>query len=170
MDRDWTLKLQAYADGELSAREASGIEAKLAGDPEAQKLLRELKMTDEALAGFERELKAPESREFYWSKIERAIQTQRNTTRGAEGVWRVSAWWRLVMPGAAVAGLALAISFVALQSRRQEDFKMQPAESTLADSGAMTYRDYSAGATFGLAVCTLPKRSLQTTGSKSKVG
>src|SRR6266513_3336151 len=76
MKQELQLKLQAYLDGELpdgEAREAAGL---LAQDAEARALLAELKKTRAALAGFETDIKLPESREFYWSKIEREIQRQ----------------------------------------------------------------------------------------------
>ena len=46
----------------------------LARDREAAALLEELRNTRAALAGFEAEVRLPESREFFWSKIEREIQ------------------------------------------------------------------------------------------------
>ncbi len=73
MNREFELKLQAYLDGELGAREARQVEAQVSTDAEAQGLLAELRMTAGALRGNEPDYKLPENREFYWGKIERAI-------------------------------------------------------------------------------------------------
>src|SRR5512138_813224 len=70
------LKLQAYLDGELPEAEARRMTDRLAQDPEAAALLTELRQTTEAVAAFEKEVRLPESREFYWSKIQREIQRQ----------------------------------------------------------------------------------------------
>ena len=76
MKQELQLKLQAYLDGELPDGEAREAADLLAQDAEARALLAELKNTRAALAGFEADIKLPESREFYWSKIEREIQRQ----------------------------------------------------------------------------------------------
>jgi len=74
MNEEFQLKLQAYLDGELSKKETREVETWLASDKEAQLLLAELKTTNRALSIFEQELKLPESREFFWSKIQREIR------------------------------------------------------------------------------------------------
>ena len=74
MDYNAQLKLQAFLDGELPEAEASEVANWLARDREAAALLEELRNTRSALAGFEAEVRLPESREFFWSKIEREIQ------------------------------------------------------------------------------------------------
>ena len=74
MDHDAQLKLQAFLDGELPEAEASEVANWLARDREAAALLEELRNTRGALAGFEAEIQLPESREFFWSKVQREIQ------------------------------------------------------------------------------------------------
>ena len=71
MNQDRELQIQAFVDGELSARQARKVEEWLATDAEAQALLRELQATKAALAQNEPQLTLPETREFYWSKIQR---------------------------------------------------------------------------------------------------
>src|SRR6266702_2258506 len=73
MDYDAQLKLQAYLDGELPEAEARAVATWLARDREAVALLAELRATRKALAGFEAGIRLPESGEFFWSKIQRAI-------------------------------------------------------------------------------------------------
>src|SRR5271165_4304682 len=70
------LKLQAHLDGELSAAETGALKTLLGGDAEARVLLEELRHTKAALAGHEAGTKLPESREFFWSKIQREIERQ----------------------------------------------------------------------------------------------
>ena len=64
MKQDLQFKLQAYLDGELSSSEAKAVAASVAQDVETRALLAELTNTRNALAGFESEIKLPESREF----------------------------------------------------------------------------------------------------------
>src|SRR4051812_42266364 len=92
MNQDLELTIQALLDGELSSREAGQLERLLATDAEARALCAELKMTKTVLAGNEPELKLPETREFYWSKIQRQIEH----AEVAEPVARTPFWltWR----------------------------------------------------------------------------
>ena len=73
MKHELELKLQAHLDGELTGREATEIAALLEHDREAAALFGELRNIKTALTGNELEIKLPETREFYWSKIEREI-------------------------------------------------------------------------------------------------
>src|SRR5258707_14151177 len=76
MNQELQLKLQAYLDGELPDGEAAEARELIARDGEAQALVAELANTSAALAGHEAEGKLPETREFYWSKIQREIARQ----------------------------------------------------------------------------------------------
>ncbi len=109
MKPDWELKLQAYLDGELSERQARRVAAWLANDTQAQQLAAELRHTKTLLGENLPEAHLPESREFYWSKIERAIQrAEASPERAAFNPWRL--WQRYVAP---LAGLAL-VAFLAV--------------------------------------------------------
>ena len=74
MDLETQLKVQAYLDGELSEAEAREVANLLARNREALTLHTELRNTRKALVGSEIGVELPESREFFWSKIEREIQ------------------------------------------------------------------------------------------------
>jgi anti-sigma factor RsiW len=105
MNQEVELKLQAYLDGELSARQAREVAAFLAKDAEAQKLFAELKTTTAALCENEPQATLPESPEFYWSKIERAIaHTEREPAKPLVAIW--FSLRRIIAP---VAGLALVL-------------------------------------------------------------
>src|SRR3954463_15704511 len=73
MNSDTQLKVQAYLDNELSPGEARKLAAMLSSDREAQELYAELRATKEAVRGNEPELKLDDSREFYWSQLQRRI-------------------------------------------------------------------------------------------------
>ena len=121
MDFEKQLKLQAYLDGELPEGERRAVESSLAQDAEAVALLAELQHTNAALAVFEGEIKLPESREFFWSKIEREIRRQEPAPqREAQPSW-LSGWRRLFVPASAVAALVLLL--VSLKSKT--DFRLK---------------------------------------------
>ncbi len=144
MDYQEQLKLQAYLDGELSEGEARDMADRLARDQEAAALLAELRNTRDALAGAEADNPLPESREFYWSKIRRDIE--RTEAPAPEPVEEplLARLRRLLVPAAAIALVATA-GLVA--SRGLVHSSGSGAEILLADAGALTYHDFSAGTT-----------------------
>jgi anti-sigma factor RsiW len=140
MNHEFELKLQAYLDGELDARQARDMEAGLAAKPEAAALLAELKMTVGALRGNELEQELPETREFYWSKIERALEVENRKIVPAGSPsrfgWLFRYWPQL--SGAGVAALLLATAmfrFGGLTGANWEDI-----ENPLNDASTFTYR------------------------------
>lgn len=141
IDFDAQLKLQAYLDGELPEAEAREVANWLARDREAVALHAELRNTRQALVGFEVGVELPESREFFWSKIEREIQRLDAPKSAPMPVPWSSRLRRLLVP---VAGLALLLVAGLLT--------LSPAgnpvsEMETVDSGAFTYHDDAAGAT-----------------------
>jgi anti-sigma factor RsiW len=145
MDDKAQLKLQAYLDGELPEGEARELATGLAQDQEAAALLAELRQTRDAIAGSEQVRALPESREFYWSKIQRAIERAEAPAPQPAGVsgW-VGALRRFLVP---VTGLALLVvaGFIATRGTGEPTSSL---ETAVSDPGALVYRDYSAGATF----------------------
>ncbi len=144
MDRESQLQLQALLDRELSGEEAQRVEARLAQDAEAVALLAELKGAREAFKVFEQEVKLPESREFFWSKVEREIRRRERMDQPPEPA--TPAWWtawrRLLLPATAVAALAVAALIGWPGKSGTPQF-----ESAVADAGAFTYRDFNTGTT-----------------------
>jgi len=139
-DQEAQLKLQAFMDGELSVRETSEVRDLLERNPEARALLAELRNTKAALAGNEAECRLPESREFFWSKIEREIQ---RSSRPARPVVSQSwfAWFRRhLLP---VSGIALVSCLLALAALRSGGSSAQMGEMELNadDMSSYTYRD-----------------------------
>ena len=146
MDYEAQLKLQAYLDGELPEGEARDLAAGLASNQEAAALLTEMREIRDAVKGSEQVRTLPESREFYWSKIERAIaRAEAPAPQAASGFsgW-MGALRRFLVP---VTGLALLVvaGFIATRGTVEPTSSM---ETAVSDPGALVYRDYSAGATF----------------------
>jgi anti-sigma factor RsiW len=143
MDYQDQLKLQAYLDGELPEAESREMANRLARDQDAAALLTELRQTREAVAGFEDEVRLPESREFYWSKIKREIERpEQPVAESRPSIPLIVRLRRFLVPAA---GLALLVIAGLVTTHSPET---GPIETALADPGAMIYHDYSARATF----------------------
>ena len=140
------LKLQSYLDGELTEAAASEVVSLLARDPEAVALLAELLQTSETLLGFEDGIRLPESRDFFWSKIQREIKGQQGLApeRASSVPWSARLR-RLLMPATGFAVVALLALVVTRESASRSS--ESSAETALGDSGAFTYHDDTAGAT-----------------------
>ena len=152
MTREQQLKLQAFLDGELPEREVRDVLAWTQRDAAAGALLAELRDTRAALAKSEPRPSLPESREFFWSKIEREIQRSEPRPAAAPEISVFAALRRWLVPAAAVSVLLLAGWFARLHVRPAggeivADADAPTVETTLANSEATTYRDASEGTT-----------------------
>jgi anti-sigma factor RsiW len=87
MNDNFKLELQAWLDGELPAGKGQRIETEIARDEEAGCLVAELRFVKDTLAPNEMARTIPETREFYWSKIEREIQRQAEAPAPRRAVW-----------------------------------------------------------------------------------
>ena len=144
MDIESQLKLQAFLDGELAESEAREVANWVAREKEATALLGELRNTRQALAGAEAVMTMPESREFFWSKVRRDIERQEpRPVTEARKPSLLAQWRRLIVS----AGAAAAVILVALLAVGPLGAGPSESESSMADPGAFTYRDYKAQAT-----------------------
>ena len=141
MDNEAKLKLQAYLDGELPEAQAREVANWLARDREAAALHTELKNTRQALVGHESGIQLPESREFFWSKLERAIQRAEPREALPTSVPWAARLRRFLMPVAGVAVLVVAAMLTFYNG------STRVSEMETSDSGAFTYHDEAAGAT-----------------------
>jgi anti-sigma factor RsiW len=146
MTQEQQLKLQAFFDGELPEKEAREVAAWLAQDADGTALLGELRNTRKALADFEPGLKVPESREFYWSKIQREIERLEPAAAPVQKVSLFAQLRRVLMPLGAVAALAVVAVFTIHQLGGGHPQQAQ-MNTILADAGAFTYRDQAQGMT-----------------------
>ena len=147
MDYDAQLKLQAFLDGELPEAEASKVANWLARDREAAALLEELRNTRGALAGFEAGIQLPESREFFWSKIQREIQRLETPAPKPAPTPLLALLRRFLVPASALAVVLVAGVVLIRPTGPFGHAHTAGIETALADAGAFTYRDYSAGTT-----------------------
>ena len=140
MKHDDQLKLQAFLDGELAAREAAEVQTWLERDTDGRALLAELRQTNAALLGHESRVQLPESREFFWSKIEREISripVPAPATRPYSWLARLR---RQLVPLSGIATVTVIFSVVALHSLGGAG-RGDEMELTSQDMGAYTYRD-----------------------------
>lgn len=148
MTDEQQLKLQAFLDGELPEKDAREVAAWLARDADATALLGELRNTRHALADFEPAVKVPESREFYWSKIQREIQRLEPETAPApvRSFSLMTLLRRVIMPVGGLAVLAIA-GVLAYNELSPGAPPVHVKAAMLADVGAFTYRDQAQGMT-----------------------
>lgn len=108
MNSPMELKVQAYLDNELTPGEARQVASLLNSDAQAREVYRALKETKAIVRENEPALRLQESRDFYWSKIQRQIETtERQPAPAAHRPW----WIRLMAPVAgAVALFAVLLS------------------------------------------------------------
>lgn len=148
MNEEQQLKLQAYLDGELPEPERRRVAAWLANDAAAAALSAELRNTRQAFGHFDAGLKLPESREFYWSKIQREIRRRELSASATQP----SRWWARVLrrwlaPALTVTAL-LTVATVGLElGLWRTPAKGPETEMTVADAGAFTYQDFANGTT-----------------------
>lgn len=130
------LKLQALLDGELDAREVREVEALLTQDAQSTALMQELKWTKGALVGNDAEMSLPETREFFWSKIERTIAfEEKKAAAPAERAW----WLKLLYPATGLAAM-VAVMFVVSGGRTTDG---ADSESVTEDVNAVSFRSES---------------------------
>ena len=151
MTEEQQLKLQAFLDGELPESDRREMAAWLAQDADASALLGELTNTRNALKDFAQpgtagvpaawDIKLPDSREFYWSRIKREIER-----RAPEPVAAPKASWstwlrRVLMPLGTMAALALVGIVVIHTFSGSQHPSPMTANVMLGDASAFTYRD-----------------------------
>lgn len=112
MNPETFLKLQAYLDNELPPAEAQKVAQWLEQDEPARAIYEELRSTKLLLAGSGLEMKVPETREFYWSKIEREIAGQPLVRTTAHWLALPNWCYRLAAPLAGAALLMVLAVFI----------------------------------------------------------
>ncbi len=147
MKQELKITLQAYLDGELPPGEVSGVKELLAQDDEARALCVELDNTRKALTGFEAEIKLPEPREFYWSKIERDIRRLEKSESVKRTGSLFAGWRRALVPAMVFVVAATAVILVAPQFGSFGQVRPAETETALGAADGFTYRDYASGST-----------------------
>jgi anti-sigma factor RsiW len=147
IDHEAELNLQAFLDGELPEGEARKVAAWLARDAEATALSTELRNTRRALAGFETNPELPETREFYWSKIEREIRRLEPMETPVRTVSFLARLRRVLVPVCTGVALAIAVLVASMQFGLFQPKNRPETEMVAADAGTFTYYDYANGTT-----------------------
>jgi anti-sigma factor RsiW len=143
MNDEQQLKLQAFLDGELPEKEAREVSAWLAQDEEATALSREIRNTRQALKSSEANVRVPESREFYWSKIQQGIERSERQPSQVRKPSLFHVLRRLLVPAGALAAVAAITIFAGKQFGFPGIAGITDSEMTVADSSAFTYQDYA---------------------------
>src|SRR5690348_15644263 len=91
MNQELQLKVQAFLDDELEAKEAREMADLIARDPAAAALCAELKQVSQLVKANELLVKCPDTREFHWCQIERGIirESRAGSTARSGG----HSWW-----------------------------------------------------------------------------
>lgn len=148
MNLETKLRLQAYFDNELGDSESREIAALVERDPEARAVCAELGEIKSLLQSNELEFKLPESREFYWSKIERSIR-QGEAKQPSKFLLHRYPWWvRIFAPAMGVALLfATTLSLIRLANPPSNLTYLHEIETPLKGMSAMSFHSASANMT-----------------------
>jgi anti-sigma factor RsiW len=170
MSEEQQLKLQAFLDGELPENEAREILAWTQRDPAAAALLAELENVSHALARAELISTLPESRGFFWAKIEREIQRLEPEKIPAQEISIFKKLRKLLLPASGfailiAAGVTAHFIFSAPKAVVETEAEADTAsvETSLADADATTYRDESEGTTLVLFSDNAPEKGKKST-------
>lgn len=140
MNVELGIKLQAHLDGELTSQEAQEVAALLEKDAGARDLFAELQQTKLLLAGNEPKFRLPESREFFWSKIEREISRPETAPAATTPAWMMF----LRRHFAALSTTAVAASLVMLLAVNWMSPAMfEEIDNPLDDSDSFSFRSES---------------------------
>lgn len=147
MDNEQQLKLQAFLDGELAEADAREVASWVARDAGATALANELRNTRRAIKLAAPDVRVPESREFYWSKIQREIE-RLEVAPAPERKLSLGTWIRrLLIPTGAVAAVVAALLIAARQSDLIPAGHHSRSSMAVSDPGTFTYQDYENGTT-----------------------
>ena len=84
MKQEDRLKIQAWLDGELAPQESARIADLIDNDLEAKELADDLRAMQKALEIGEKPVFLEDSREFYWSQVERQIEAEEPITENSQ--------------------------------------------------------------------------------------
>lgn len=133
------LEIMAYSDGELDASRHRDVEKLIAEDPSAAALHQELTACANLLRAHEPLGTVPETREFYWSQIQRRIAAEEQAAARAKAPKAPTfGWLRWLAPAIGVAALALVVTY-----------QQRPGPTILAvgEASSMTFTSEADGVT-----------------------
>ena len=139
MDEKKSLELMALLDGTGEPGRREAVEAWLRSEPDAEALRQELTWVREALRQHEPTTTVPETREFYWSQIQRRMDQAAASGPRPEPRRRFSDWLSWLVPVAGVAAVTLLVSLHPWQGG--------PLNPGLNEATATTYTSEADGVT-----------------------
>jgi anti-sigma factor RsiW len=143
MNEELQLSLQAYLDGELSPKDARAVAARIESDPGARSLHSELQQTRALLRGNEMDRRIPQTREFFWSQIEREISRQEVRTARASVPWWLE-FLRRHLGAVSGAGVALALLVLgAVQLNLVSGDMLEEIDNPLDETTSFSFRSES---------------------------
>ena len=141
-ENETELKVQALVDGELTGREAEELRARLESDAGLRTLHARLTAVRGLMAGAELPRTLPESGDFHWSQISKAIEREerqaKRLARPASSAKRLLRW---MVP---MAGAACLLLLLTLQQPTQPDLSISlgsdhELELSIDDLDVMTF-------------------------------
>jgi len=140
------LDLQAHADGELEAGRQVEVERWLREDAGARELHERLvRVRDQVRLG-EPQFTVPETREFYWSQIQRRLAGTRQEA-AVSGGSKMPDWMRWLAPALGVAAVALVLVVQDRAPTVADDQRATVVSMAHAEVTSVVYRSDSTGAT-----------------------
>lgn len=144
MNVDVGVRLQAYLDGELTGREAQQVAALIESDGDARALFGELQQTRAWLKSGEPALSLPESREFFWSKIERDIERLEVSPRRSESpAWMLFLRRHIAALGSLTVAAALVVFAAVQMNVVSPGALLEEIDNPLDDVGTFSFRSES---------------------------
>ena len=147
MSDEQLLEIMALADGELDGTRKAAVARWLADDSSAAALHRELSGIRTLVRAHEPAGAVPDSREFYWSQIQRRITTEeRAAERKSPAKTSPLHWLRWLVPTLGLAAVALVI-VVQQQPGASVIAGNGPSLTAGTDASAMTFTSDADGVT-----------------------
>jgi anti-sigma factor RsiW len=144
MNEELELKIQAWIDGEVSPSEGDRLAALIERDDQASQLVQELRATRRVLTANEPQAAVPETREFYWTKIQNQIRREARVPAPL-GWRRLLRWQRLIPSLTGAAALFAVVLFGIRQAAPKASF--DEVSATVEGMEAITFHDQTAGVT-----------------------
>ncbi|HTH49587.1 MAG TPA: hypothetical protein VMB21_18885 [Candidatus Limnocylindria bacterium] len=146
MSSEQMLEIMAHVDGELDAGHQARVQQLLGSDADAAALHRELAQMRQLVRSHEPAGCVPDTREFYWSQIQRRIESEaRATARVTAPKSGVLTWLRWLAPALGVA--AVAVIVVLQQSSPKLSELANAVDSTQPEATSLTFRSDADGVT-----------------------
>ena len=146
MSSEQMLEIMAQIDGELDAGRQAEVQRLVASDASAAALHRELTQMRQAVRSHEPIGRVSDTREFYWSQIQRRIATEEKAaTKATEPKPGMMTWLRWLAPAFGVAAVAVVVT-LQQASPAITDIATN-VDSSQTEASSLTFRSEADGVT-----------------------